>query len=159
MDDMTTRALGFIRPSRGGFLLLGAIVAGVAVATYAIAQSVAGGEARSASVPVAHRSHAPARATSDAPPTAAQFASLFTTLGNLYGEQHGKAQRLTGGDCVQASPGHYMCSYAVVRPGRGRECHLMQAEWTPNAASTYRVTLAGRVTRCGTLREALASLK
>ena len=51
----TRRALGLIRPSRGGFLLLGVIVAAVAVATYAIAQGVAGGEARSASVPVAHR--------------------------------------------------------------------------------------------------------
>lgn len=129
----TRRALGFIRPGRGGFLLLGAIVAALAVASYASAQGAA-------------------------PPTAAQFASRFMALGNLYGEQHGKAQRLKGADCVQASPGHYMCSYAVVRPGRGRACHLMQAEWTPNAASTYRVTLAGRVTRCGTLRQALASL-
>jgi hypothetical protein len=153
------RALGFVQPSRGGFLLLGAIVAAVAVATYAIAEGIAGGEAKSASVPVAHRTHAPARAKSDAPPTAAQFAALFTTLGNLYGEQHGKPQRLTHGDCVQASSGHYMCSYAVVRSGQPKECHLMQAEWTPNEASTYKVTLAGRVTRCGTLREALASLR
>jgi hypothetical protein len=35
---------------------------------------------------------------------------------------------------------------------------VMQARWTPQAASTITVTLAGRAGRCGTLREALRSL-
>jgi hypothetical protein len=71
---------------------------------------------------------------------------------------HRDAARITGVDCVQASSGHYMCSYAVIGPNRRRECHLMQATWTPDTASTYTVTLAGRVRRCGSLREALRSL-
>jgi hypothetical protein len=38
------------------------------------------------------------------------------------------------------------------------ECHLIQARWTPNATSTFTVTLSGRVARCGSLREALDSM-
>jgi hypothetical protein len=34
----------------------------------------------------------------------------------------------------------------------------MQARWTPHSASTFTVTLAGRVPRCATLRDALRSL-
>jgi hypothetical protein len=93
------------------------------------------------------------------PATAREFASIFVALSNAYAAQHGKTARFTGADCVQASTGHFMCSYAIVRPGRGKECHLMQAEWTPNGASSFKVTLAGRVPTCHTLREALKSLK
>ena len=93
------------------------------------------------------------------PATAREFASLFIALSNAHAEQHGKSARFTGADCVQASAGHFMCSYAIVHPGRGKKCHLMQAEWTPNGASSFEVTLAGRVPACRTLREALRSLK
>jgi hypothetical protein len=93
------------------------------------------------------------------PATAREFASLFIALSNAHAEQHGKSARFTGADCVQASAGHFMCSYAIVQPGRGKKCHLMQAEWTPNGASSFEVTLAGRVPACRTLREALRSLK
>jgi hypothetical protein len=51
-----------------------------------------------------------------------------------------------------------MCSYAARKPGAPTQCHIMQARWTPNRASTITVTLAGRADRCGTLREALRSL-
>jgi hypothetical protein len=94
-----------------------------------------------------------------APVTAREFANVFVAFGNAYAAQHGQTARFTGADCVQASTGHFMCSYAIVRPGRGRECHLMQAEWTPNGASSFKVTLAGRVRTCHTLRGALKSLK
>ena len=93
------------------------------------------------------------------PATAREFASLFIALSNAHAEQHGKSARFKGADCVQASAGHFMCSYAIVQPGRGKKCHLMQAEWTPNGASSFEVTLAGRVPACRTLREALRSLK
>ena len=93
------------------------------------------------------------------PATAREFASLFIALSNAHAEQHGKSARFTGADCVKASAGHFMCSYAIVQPGRGKKCHLMQAEWTPNGASSFEVTLAGRVPACRTLREALRSLK
>jgi hypothetical protein len=94
-----------------------------------------------------------------APATAREFARVFVGLSNAYAAQHGQTARFTGADCVQASTGHFMCSYAIVRPSRERECHLMQAEWTPNGASSFKVTLAGRVPTCHTLKEALKSLK
>ena len=59
----------------------------------------------------------------------------------------------------KASPGYYMCSYALERAGQPLECHIMQARWTPRQASTITVTLAGRTARCGSLREAIASLR
>ena len=65
--------------------------------------------------------------------------------------------RIGRADCVQAAPGRYMCSYAVTKPGT-TTCHLMQARWTPDRASTITVTLAGRTRRCGSLAEALDSL-
>jgi hypothetical protein len=51
-----------------------------------------------------------------------------------------------------------MCSYTITEPGSDAGCHLMQARWTPTRASTYTITLAGRVKRCATLRQALRSL-
>jgi len=75
-----------------------------------------------------------------------------------YADAHGEAARISNVHCVEASPGHYMCSYAVVLPNRPPQCHLMQARWTPSRASTYTVTLAGRVRACATLREAVRSL-
>jgi len=160
----THTARSFMRPNRGGFVALGLIACAVAVGTYLIPTQLSPRDAKSATSTNARAGHVnpgsahrPARAR--ATPTAAQFAVQFVTLSNLYGEQHKLAQRLRDADCVQASSGHYMCSYAVVRPGRAEECHLIQAEWTPNEASTFTVTLSGRVRRCGTLKEALASLK
>jgi hypothetical protein len=110
---------------------------------------------------------APSAASHDAPataaaapaaPTAAQFAHNFVGTTNAYAAANGDATRIGNVDCVQASRGHYMCSYSAKRPGAPAECHIMQARWTPNAASTITVDLAGRAARCGTLREALRSL-
>jgi hypothetical protein len=93
-----------------------------------------------------------------ATPTATEFARVVVDTTTAYAVAHHDPARITGVDCVEASWGRYMCSYAVIRPNRRRECHLMQATWTPSTASTYTVTLAGRVRRCGSLREALRSL-
>jgi cellulase/cellobiase CelA1 len=92
-------------------------------------------------------------------PAASEFARVVLSTTTAYAEAHGGTARITNVDSVQASPGHYICSYAVTRPDDAGECHLMQATWTPNGASTYTVTLAGRVHRCRTLREALRSLR
>ena len=51
-----------------------------------------------------------------------------------------------------------MCSFAILHDDGSSECHLIQARWTPEAASTITVTLAGRVARCTSLREALDSM-
>jgi hypothetical protein len=144
-------------------LVLGLIACVVAVVTYLVPTHLSSHDARSATRTVANR---PAKSGSanrtvhaEGTPTAAQFAVLLVTASNVHGEQHNQAQRLQNADCVQASRGHYMCSYAVVRPRKAAECHLIQAEWTPNAASDFTVTLSGRVSRCATLKAALASLK
>jgi hypothetical protein len=92
-------------------------------------------------------------------PSAAEFNALFAGAWNRRAEATGDPRRIRDANCVEASPGHYMCSYAVVQPGDAMSCHLMQARWTPASASTITITLAGRTGRCGTLREALRSLR
>lgn len=91
-------------------------------------------------------------------PTAKQFGHAFVGATNAYAVAHGEARRVGNAKCVQASRTQYMCSYTAKSPGSAAQCHLMQARWTPNAASTITVTLAGRADRCGTLREAIRSL-
>ena len=91
-------------------------------------------------------------------PTATEFAQSFVGTTNAYAEAHGDARRIGNADCVQASRGEYMCSYAATKPGAPLQCHIMQARWTPQAASTITVTLAGRAAECGSLRDALRSL-
>jgi hypothetical protein len=95
----------------------------------------------------------------DAPPPANEFARVFIGVTTAYAVGFEQPERITRAHCVQALPGHYMCSYSLTRPGRPPECHLMQARWTPLARSTITVTLAGRTSRCGSLREAIASLR
>jgi len=102
------------------------------------------------------RGHASARSLP--PPTASEFGRIFVATANQYGEEHGDRRLIDRADCVQAARGRYMCSYSVSAPGSPTRCELMQARWTPRAASTITVTLAGRVKRCGSLREALRSL-
>jgi hypothetical protein len=91
-------------------------------------------------------------------PTAAEFGRALAGTSNAYAAAHGEGARLTNVDCVQGSPGHYMCSYGVEKPGGELECHIMQGRWTPRAASSITVTLAGRTGRCESLRAALHSL-
>jgi hypothetical protein len=89
-------------------------------------------------------------------PTPAAFGQGFVRALNLYAVSRGDASRLASPHCIEASRGHYMCAYVLVRPGGTRECHLMQATWTPRHPVT--VLRAGRVTRCDTVRAAVRSL-
>jgi hypothetical protein len=91
-------------------------------------------------------------------PSTAKFARILTGASNQYGQEHSASERIRNVNCVQASPGHYMCSYAIVRPGAPSECHLIQARWTPHAASSVTVMLSGRTTRCRNLHDAIDSL-
>jgi hypothetical protein len=93
------------------------------------------------------------------PPAAAEFARVVADTTTSYATQNGDNSRVANVDCVQASRGHYMCSYVLIRPSVPRECHLLQATWSPGDGSLYAVTLAGRVPTCGTLKEALRSLR
>jgi hypothetical protein len=119
---------------------------------------IAPGLAAAALLGAAVASSAP-RPTRHATPSAKEFGRILIGTANAYGAAHGDPARLEQADCVQASPGYYMCSYAVTRPDRPRECHLMQAEWTPGRTSSFKVTLAGRVSRCSSLRTAIQSLR
>ena len=93
------------------------------------------------------------------PPAAAEFARVVADTTTSYAKRNGDRSRVANVDCVQASRGHYMCSYLLIRPSLPRECHLLQATWAPGDGSLYAVTLAGRVPTCETLREALRSLR
>jgi hypothetical protein len=93
------------------------------------------------------------------PPTAAEFARTVADTTTVYAKRNGDRSRVANVDCVQASRGHYMCSYVLIRPGLPRECHLLQATWSPGDGSLYAVTLAGRVPTCETLKGALRSLR
>jgi hypothetical protein len=92
-------------------------------------------------------------------PSAKAFAPLFLGVTNAYAKAHGDPVRFSQADCAQASPGRYMCSYATTRRGGDKQCHIMQARWTPGGPSSFKVTLAGRAARCGSLRQALRSLR
>lgn len=99
-----------------------------------------------------------AAARGEPAPSAREFARFLVGVTTDYAQKSGDATRIVRPDCVQASAGHYMCSYAVMRPNRTVECHVVQARWTPQRLSTITVTLSGRAKRCGTLREAIRSL-
>jgi hypothetical protein len=101
---------------------------------------------------------AKSRASTTATPSATQFAHDFVGVTNKRASEHGDTRRLGNAHCVQAAPGRYMCSYLVTAKGV-RTCHLMQAQWTPERPSAITVTLAGRTSRCRTLRDAIQSLR
>jgi hypothetical protein len=129
---------------------LGLIACGVAAATYAVAGNKPARKAHPT------RSVVKQAATT---PSADAFARELVVLARDYAERSGEAARITRAHCVQASPGHYMCSYGLVRPRLSLECHLVQGLWSPDRASTITVTLAGQTRRCGSLREAIRSLQ
>ena len=138
-----------------GFAVLFAVSCVAAGVTYAVGGALtdrAGGVPRPAAVSNTAKQNA-------SPPAAKEFRRLFVELTNAYALEHGDPARVSNPDCIQASQGHYMCSYATTAPEAGRQCHIMQARWTPNRDSSFTVTLAGRTARCGSLREALRSLR
>ena len=104
---------------------------------------------------------APAAAQSihGAAPAAKEFARQLAAMSNQFAAQQGDDARLDRVDCVQASRGHYMCSFALLRPSRPVECHVIQAIWTPMDVDSFKVTLSGLTARCGSLREAIRSLQ
>jgi hypothetical protein len=137
--------------------LLPLTAAAVGIGVYAISTALAAPPKTHATA-TAQRS--PGRvAHAAASPSPVEFASDFVGTANAYAEAHRDPARLVNPDCVKANTTRYMCSYAVARPHRPLECHLVQVTWTPNLASTFTVTLSGRVSRCQTLKAALHSLR
>jgi hypothetical protein len=152
---MNPRHIRFLGPAggvtRAGYLALAGVVGAFAGATYLISAWPSSTEARGAPRPAVR-----ARAVPPAP-TAGQFGSLLITSANDYAASHDAHERLAAPHCVSPAAGYYMCVYVLHRPGRS-ECHLVQARWTPLQASTYTITLASRVRKCGSIRQAIRSL-
>ena len=139
------------------YALVGAAACGALLATYSVAVLAGSHGQRVTARPV---TAARAAATpAESPPSAAEFATEVMSAANAYASSLGRTVRLGHADCVQASPGHYMCSYDARAPGRKAACHIIQARWTPRSESTITVTLSTRVARCTSLREALRSLR
>ena len=135
---------------------IGAMKKALTLTTAALAPTLAlvflvGGHAQTA---LGAESRAQARET----PSATQFAHNFIGVTNKHASEHDDGARVGNAHCVEAAPGKYMCSYLVTAKGV-RTCRLMQAQWTPERLSSITVTLAGRTSRCGTLREAIQSLR
>jgi len=91
-------------------------------------------------------------------PAADDFAAILAGATDHYARNHAHTTRIDNVHCVEASTGHYLCSYRSTTAGNGSSCHATEARWTPDAESSFAVTLAGRAARCRTLREALHSL-
>jgi hypothetical protein len=103
---------------------------------------------------------APAAMSAEMPaPSASGFAALLVSSTTAYARTHGDARRIERPDCVEPVRGRYMCSYDVRDAGDAGGCHLMQARWTPERASLFTVTLAGRTRSCRSLQDALHSLR
>ena len=93
------------------------------------------------------------------PPSASGFAALLVSSTTAVATAHGEPWSIARADCVEPVRGHYMCSYEVRVAGDASGCHLMQARWTPERASLFTVTLAGRTRSCRSLKDALHSLR
>jgi hypothetical protein len=141
-----------ISPRHLGFLVLAAAVPLVAIVVF-----LGGSDSRGAT----RRPHTAATSAAHkvAAPDAAGFAARFAGVTNQAAKENGNNARIVSPHCVSPSAGYYMCTYAVARLGAARECHLMQAHWTPGRASSFEVTLAGRTGKCGSIREAVHSLR
>ena len=152
------RSIAATRPLRLGLFGLATLVPLVAIVVF-FGSTGSKGTASSAVSHGARNSAAPAKSSADAPPTATEFADVFVGATNQYAKEHGDPARLVRPHCVAAAPGRYMCAYTVAKPGARSTCHLMQARWTPDRASTFTVTLSGRTRKCGSVREAIKSLR
>ena len=150
--------------------MLAAATGVLAVVAVAVFVAVGGNRAAAGKLPLAGGDLAAARFATEtiakpaaerveAAPSARAFARSFVTVTNAYASAHGDPMRIGHADCVAAGAGRYMCSYKASRPGGSSECRIMQASWTPSRASQMTVTLAGRVPRCASLRDALRSLR
>jgi hypothetical protein len=93
------------------------------------------------------------------PPSASGFAAVLASTPEAFANADSKSVRIMRPDCVEPTLGRYMCSYALQIPGEADDCHLMQANWTPDRASLFTVTLAGRTRSCRPLLDALHSLR
>jgi hypothetical protein len=169
---MVTKALSRIGQTRVGLLMLAIVAIVVGLGTYFGAGRVAAKASspskrhasyRAVQHPIRYTATRPSQAAPweskfGPPPNAAGFAVVLVSVSNAFAKQHGDPTRLSNAHCVEASRGHYMCSYLVSRPRRAGECHLVQAHWAQEPESSFTIVVSGRVRRCGSLRDAIRTL-
>jgi hypothetical protein len=144
------------------YVAVAALSCAAVVTTYALAATRDTVSSRGSATAAADTRAVKARDAGSAPnpaPSATEFAVVLVGTTNQFAAANGDPARIANPDCVQGSVGRYMCSFVRKHPGGARECHIMQAKWTPDTASSFTVTLAGRAARCGSLRQALLSLQ
>ena len=145
------------------YVLAAALSCAAVVTTYALAATRDTTASSLGSAPAAAESGAltasDTGSVGNPAPSAAEFAAVLVGTTNGYAAAHGDPSRIANPDCVEGSAGRYMCSFVRKRPGGAKECHIMQARWTPDTTSSFTVTLAGRAARCGSLHAALLSLQ
>jgi hypothetical protein len=149
---MVTKTIARAGQSPVGFLMLAVVAVVVGLGTYFSAGLGA------AKAPPPRVQHTGASLQFGPPPDAAGFADVLVSVSNAFAVKQGDPTRLSHAHCVQGTRGHYLCAYLVSRPGRADQCHLMQAEWARERASSFTVVLSGRARRCGSVREAIRSL-
>jgi hypothetical protein len=135
--------------------LLTLLVVGTVVAAIAALSVVFGAElVTSTNAPAAVAATDPRT-----PPTAAQVEQDLVGLANTHSVAIGSAARIRHASCVSGSPGSYACSYVRIVPPGGGVCAVALLRWTPDRASTYTVTTAGRVSlppeQCGPVTKVL----
>jgi hypothetical protein len=145
--------MAHLHRSRSAYVVAAIVLLGCTAAATIVAYSAATSSAGVDRVLTPIRS----AATRDASPTATEFAVILSTATNQFGEANGESRRIRGVDCVKGAPADYMCSFEEVGP-TGRRCRLAHLRHTPKLESTVTVLTAGRVGRCGTVREAFHSL-
>ena len=148
---MVKKALALPSGSRAGLLLLAAIATLAALGTYFAAERVS-------AKPPPHRSETTSGSRFGPPPDAVGFARVLISVSNAFAVGQGDPTRISHAHCAEGSRGHYLCAYVVSRPRRAAECHLVQAEWALEPASSFTVVLSGRARKCGSVREAIRSL-
>lgn len=153
---MLTKALARAGQSPTRYVLLAAVATAVALGTYFAAGHVAKAHPRPADT--ATRAPSSSESKFGPAPDAAGFARVLVSVSNAFARRNGDPTRLVDPHCVEGSRGHYLCAYAVARPHRKNECHLVQAEWAQEPNSSFTVVLSGRARRCGTVRDAIHSL-
>src|SRR3954447_25983848 len=109
------------------------VAAGFGFATYGLGRHAAAAPARPDRAPAVR-----AQSIHGAAPDAREFARELVGMTNQFAAQQGDNERLGNVDCVQATRGHYMCSFAVLRPAQPAECHIIQAIWTPAAVDSFK---------------------
>ena len=135
---VTTGPVGLLTAEMYRGLLLVAVALASCAAVVAVSATFMLRDGVSSSADAAASPASPAAAAPT--PSAVEFGVIFVETANAFAASQDESRRVANADCVQGSPGHYMCAYVSKRRGEAGTCHVMQATWTPGAS----VSVQGR---------------